>query len=121
MKNPVIITAEVTKEQFTRHYLVLWNGMLHLTEKELDLLEALVNKYIELNVIKDRKYRYDLLFSSQILKEIRNKIGMKEQAFNNYKCALRNKGIIITDGDGNPSLDPRVIPIEEVTFKFKII
>jgi hypothetical protein len=122
MKKPVVINAEVSKDQFIRHYLILWNGMLHLTEKELDILEATIEKYLELViVIRDRKYLYDFLFSASVQKEIREKIGMKEQTFHNYKASLRNKGIISLDKDGNPSLDARVIPVEEITFKFKVV
>ncbi len=120
MKNPVI-TAVVKKEDFTRHYLMLWNGMLQLTEKELSLVEALVNKYLELqNVIKEERYLYEFLFSPAIQKEIRTKAEMKEQTFFNYKSKLREKGVIVLDKDGNPSLNEKVIPMREVTFKFKV-
>ena len=115
------ITATVKREDFTRYYLVLWNGMLKMTEKELDLVEALVNKYLELsNVITDRKYLYEFLFNNQTQKDIRLKIGMKEQTFHNYKTSLRNKGVILMDKDGNQSLNEKVIPVQEITFKFKV-
>jgi hypothetical protein len=121
MKKPVTISVQVSRDDFIRHYLVLWNGMLNLTEKELDLLEALIEKYLELvEVIKDRKYLYDFLFSPSVQKEIRDRAKMKEQTFHNYKASLKAKGIIVIDNDGNLSLDPKVIPMEEITFKFKI-
>jgi hypothetical protein len=114
------ITASIPKAQLVNVYLSLWNGILKLTDKELLIVEALVSKYLELQlVIKDTKYLYEVLFSTQSLKDIRIKLGLKEQTLNNYKGSLKGKGILLIDNDGNYSLDERVIPVTQITFKFE--
>ena len=116
-----IIKATLPEASFVRAYITLWNGMLGMTEKEIDAAEEFVNRYIGYSkAIKDTRLVYELLFSTQTMKEIRNKIGMTEQQFNNYKVALRKKKVIHMDEDGNYRLDERVIPVSEITFKFEI-
>jgi hypothetical protein len=120
--NKKTITSQVSRSDFIKAYLVLWNGIIGLTDKELDLTVGLVEKYIELKeVIKDERYLYEFLFSTQVQKDIRNKIGMKEQTFHNYKVSLRSKGIIVMDREGYQTLKEEILPVEEITFKFKII
>jgi len=115
-----IITASIPKDQLVKAYLTLWNGILQLTDKELLIMESLVSKYLELQlVIKDSKYLYEVLFSTQSLKDIRIRLNLKEQTLNNYKVSLKSKGILIIDRDGNYSLDERVIPVNQITFKFE--
>lgn len=114
-----VINATIPKDQLVKVYIALWNGILRLTDKELLIVEALVSKYLELElVIKDPKYLYEVLFSTQSLKDIRIKLGLKEQTLNNYKGSLKIKGILHIDRDGNYSLDERVIPVNQITFKF---
>lgn len=117
-----VINASIPKDQLVNVYLALWNGILKLTDKELLIVEALVSKYLELQlVIKDPKYLYEVLFSTQSLKDIRIKLNLKEQTLNNYKGSLKIKGILHIDKDGNYSLDERVIPVNEITFKFNTL
>jgi hypothetical protein len=115
------IKATIPQASFARTYITLWNGMLGLTDKEMDLIEEFVNRYNNYCMsLKDTKLIYELLFSTQTMKEIRNKINMNEQQFNNYKSALKKKKVIHMDDDGNYRLDERVIPVSEITFKFEI-
>ena len=117
-----IITVNIPENQLVKVYLNLWNGILGLTEKEILITEALISKYLELKkVIADEKYLYEILFSTQSLKEIRTKVDIKEAMLNNYKSKLKDKRVLLMDDDGNYSLDERVIPVKEITFRFDTI
>ncbi len=115
------ITVHISKEQYIKTYLTLWNGMINLTGREMDIAVALVSKYLDLiKVVSDMDLVYDILFSTQTTRDIRTKLSMTDSTFNNYKASLKEKGVLHVDKDGNYTLDERVLPVEEITFKFII-
>lgn len=114
----MVISIPVSKAEFCKTYLSLWNGILKLTDKELEITAKLLEKQLEISTkVTDPKLVNKLLFDSSNLKEIRESLGMKENLFNNYKASLKAKNVI-RQKDNNYSLDPRLIPVESITFKF---
>lgn len=73
----------------TKQYLEIFNGMLKLTDKELDVLAAFLNKYQAL-----KEHKIDV-FSTEIRKQIANELGMEnEGTINIYVKNLKDKQAI---------------------------
>lgn len=112
------LTAKVNKKDFITYYINIWNGTLKLTDKEKDILYELLYRYI--NLMREglrEPYIGPLVFSKQSWSDIRKKVGVSPQGMNNYKNQLIAKRIIV-EGDETYYIEPRLIPQEEVTFKF---
>lgn len=114
------IKAVLSYEAWIKQYIFLWNGMLQLTTAEIDLLYTLIIKYFELKkVISSDNEVFELLFSTRKRKEIKTELNISEQVFNNRFVALKKKGIIKTVNNSY-KLDNKILPLQELTFKFEI-
>jgi len=112
------LSAKVNKRDFIIHYINIWNGTLKLTDKEKDILYELLYRYI--NLMQQglfEPYIGPLVFSKQSLSDIKKKLGISSQGMNNYKNQLIDKRIIKEEA-GTYYIEPRLIPQEEITFKF---
>ena len=117
---PVVVTATLTYKQWIKQYILLWNGMLQLTEAEVDLLNTFIVRYLDLKKrISTEEERYELLFSTRNRKEIKTELGISEQVFNNRFSSLKKKGIIKSTTNSY-KIDNKLIPLHNVTFKFNI-
>jgi hypothetical protein len=118
---PKVVKATLDFNSWIRYYIYLWNGSIKLTEAEIDLLEMFLSKYFELkqSISLDSEL-YELLFSTKKRKEIKEKLNISEQVFNNRFTALKKKSIIL-ENNGVYRLNPMIIPLKEVTFKFEVI
>jgi hypothetical protein len=114
----MVINFKIRQEGFIKAYLKLFNGILGMTSKEIDVVEAILLKYEELKDIPE-PHKSKLIFSAEGLKEIRETVGVTESGLNNYKAQLKKKGIIVGDGR-DMKIDPKLQPQEEITFKFKL-
>lgn len=112
---------QTTKDQFPRVYVEVLNGLFSLTEKEVGVIVAILQKRQELidNGLSG-KYLTKFLFNTETRKEIYTSLGLSYHGFNNYLNALIKKGIII-DNDGDYSLIKQIIPETKVEFEFKVI
>lgn len=118
---PKVIKATLDHNQWIRYYIYLWNGTIKLTEAEIDLLELFILKYFELKTtISSDTELFEVLFSTKKRREIKEKLNISEQVFNNRFNAIKKKHII-TEVDNEYQLDPMIIPLKEVTFKFEVI
>lgn len=126
MENNLIIKPKVVKAtldytSWIRYYIYLWNGSVKLTEAEIDLLALFLSKYFDLkNTITSDTELYEVLFSTKKRREIKEKLNISEQVFNNRFTALKKKNII-REVNQEYSLNPMIIPLKEVTFKFEVI
>ncbi len=119
---PTIIKASLSYNEWIKQYIMLWNGILQLTDSEVKLLQTFIIKYFELKkIISSDKEIYELLFSTKKRKEIKIELGISEQIFNNRFVSLKKKGIINIDDNDLYRLNNKIIPLTEVTFKFEII
>jgi len=120
-QKPKVVKATLDHSSWIRYYIYLWNGSVKLTEAEIDLLELFIYKYFELkSTISSDSELYELLFSTKKRREIKEKLNISEQVFNNRFTALKKKNII-KEVNQEYSLNPMIIPLKEVTFKFEVI
>lgn len=108
----MILTKEVNKENFYSTYYRALNGILNLTNKEIDVLSELSTRLNEDEVI----------LNSTRAKSIEN-LGITNHNFNNLFKKLKDKGFIIETNKGttiNPYLFKKIDNDAEVTFKFKL-
>src|SRR6185369_7709365 len=119
-QKPKVVKATLDHSSWIRYYIYLWNGSVKLTEAEIDLLELFIYKYFELkSTISSDSELYELLFSTKKRREIKEKLNISEQVFNNRFTALKKKNII-KEVNQEYSLNPMIIPLKEVTFKFEV-
>ncbi len=118
---PKVVKATLDFNSWIRYYIYLWNGSIKLTEAEIDLLELLLIKYFDLkSTISSESELYESLFSTKKRRDIKEKLNISEQVFNNRFTALKKKNIIL-ETKGEYRLNPMIIPLKEVTFKFEVI
>ena len=112
------LTARVDREKHIRLWLKAWNGGLQLTDKELELAGELLFRAMKMidDGIKE-PYLSELLFNTKTLTEIKVKLELSKQGYNNYKKSLIDKGVILVDGGYH--INPKLIPQETLTFEFK--
>jgi hypothetical protein len=108
------LIAKVDKALHIKLWLTTWNGGLKLTDKEIELTTAILNKFMNLEEggVKE-PYISELVLSSKSLIEIRNNLGLTKQGMNNYKKSLITKKII-----NGGKINPKLIPRSTLTFKF---
>lgn len=116
-----VFSKEVTQDEYVKLYIDLWVGAFLLTDKEKKVVIELVNIFLEL--AKDGlqpKYINKLLFSTESRKRVREAMNISEPGLNNYFTQLKEKNIILEE-DKDLYINPFLIPVPEITFKFKII
>lgn len=118
---PKIIKASLSYESWIKQYVLLWNGIVQLTDSEMELLVEFIHTFLELKkAISNDDELFNSLFSTRKRKDIKEKLNISEQVFNNRFNALRKKGVIL-ESNNTYILSNKIIPLEEVTFKFEII
>ncbi len=114
------ITINTSRDDYVKLYLRLWNGVLNLTQGELDTLEEIIKKYLTITSSGVKEpFSWELTFSTGSRKEYQSILNFTQQQFNNFFKQLRDKGIILSKDNGY-SIDPRVLPVDIITFQFKI-
>jgi hypothetical protein len=112
------ITLHIPKEELTRMYVQVWNGVLGLTDKELEVTVAIVTQYQHLlSEGAPKKHISGLLFSTPTRKLLQSQLSLSPQSLNNYLKFLLEKGVI-KERDGEYSLDERLIPENSLQFSF---
>ena len=111
------LVAKVNRESHILLWLKAWNGGLGLTEKELELAAELLLRLMKMtdDGIKD-PYLSELLFNTKSMGEVKAKLGLTKQGFNNYKKALKDKKVIL--GEKEYYINPKLIPEASLTFEF---
>lgn len=114
----MIRQCSVTEKDLPKTYLKLLNGVLGLTDSELELTAVIISKY--------RKYGMDglaepylskFVFSTEERKVICEDLEISNQSFGNKLKQLIDKGVLIQDGQGH-QLNSELLPVPEVTFRF---
>lgn len=106
----ISVPVKLSEDTYVRDYLTLLNGILKLTEVELDVLAAFVD------------YDPFVCASKAARKVVVEKLNMKNVAvLNNYVKALKDKGIIHKDRYNNYKYIDVVSPktkLEGIEFSF---
>jgi hypothetical protein len=113
---------KTSSEKLYGVYFRLINGMLKLTNKEIEVASELYhNKYEVDKAIADNKLANEFLFSVQKRKQMRDRLGMSSLLFNNYLQALKEKKII-TEVDGLKYLNKglEISPESDLSITFDV-
>ena len=85
-----------------KNYFTMINGLLNLTNKEIDIVSKLYYYDHEISSSVDNdKLRGVLLFSKQYKSKIIKELGIKPLLFNNYISSLKNKSVILVDKENS--------------------
>ena len=115
------LTIPVNREDFIKQYLLLWKGYLNLTQSEITVLDELISSFNSSFLISSNKdLSFIEVFSKENRKFISEKLKLTNFAFNNIFMRLKNRGIIVKTKYGY-EVSSRIMPVETVTFNFKII
>lgn len=101
-----------------RVYLSLWQTAANLSDREADVLAVVLAKRTQLiaDGLKE-PYLSEYLFNTRSRKEYCDELDISIANFQNILLSLKKKNII-TDGIDSIHIDPRLLPQEEITFKF---
>ena len=121
----MILTKEVEKKDFYREYYRAINGLLNLTNREIDVLSEF--SYIK-NSLPDsytESQKDEYLFSSTTRGIISEKLGISTFNLNNSIKSLRDKGVFIKSDKKTYTINKFLftrVNTEDVEFKllFKI-
>ena len=114
------LTAKVNRQSHIQYWVKLWNGGLGLTEKEQLFLGELLFRAMELTDKGiEEPYLGQLIFNTNTMNEVKEKLKLSKQGLNNYKMALAKKNIITKDDTGVYHIKKTLIPQKSITFKFE--
>lgn len=117
----MLIPIKTNQQDLFKHYLSILDPFLKLRDKEADVLCAFLKVHY---ANRHNPQVNELLFSTEVLKALRESINMSESSFNNHKHKLRVKGLLTKD-----SISPILTKIYdeikdnrlELTFRLDII
>lgn len=88
-------SKEVESGEFFKTYLTVINGILHLTEKEIEVLaEFMLLQSDDTTLVKS-----PLLFGAKNRAIVRKQLGMSQYNLNNYIKSLKDKRILLENED----------------------
>lgn len=119
-KNPKFINIAGTPEQVVSTFLRVFLANQRLTDKQIDVTTALIMRYSEyiLGGVAE-PYASTLLFSTDTRKEIVKGLNISPAHLNNTLKSLMDKTIIHKEGS-RYSMNPYLVPSQELTFRFNI-
>tara|TARA_R110000822_G_scaffold2004_7_gene9560 strand:- start:15128 stop:15487 length:360 start_codon:yes stop_codon:yes gene_type:complete len=99
-------------------YLRVWNGLIGLTKKEFAVAVSLLELHAKISEdgVKE-PYLSELLFSTSGLKKLKEDHSLNNSAWYMVKKALIKKSFL-SNSEESFSINPKMIPCEELTFKF---
>ena len=95
----MILERPTNAENFYKEYVTLINGILKLTDKEIDIVAELLRLY-------DTS---DNVFSTENRKKLSEILKITDLNLNNHFQNLKKKGVLVTT-DGELELNNRIIP-----------
>ena len=100
-----VLKVTINKDNFNYEYLQILNGIMNLTDSELEILSAIKDSYDE---IKD----WTIVSSSTNRKKIMERTKKSSASFNNILFSLRKKGCLKQYGNvfGLPPLLEMINP-----------
>lgn len=115
------LTTKTTSIEFPRKYLEVLNGTLSLTDKEIELTAAIIDKYIKYGSQGLREpFLSKFVFSTEERKSLCDSLdGLSSQNLGNKFKRLLEKKVLLNDEAGY-KLNPSLLPVQEIKFKFII-
>jgi hypothetical protein len=115
------LTVRLDPVTYNRYFISLFNFVLKLTDKEVELVVSIIQVYntlIEKNT--DEELIPLLLFSKENTEMYANRLGIGLDNLYAYKSSLKKKGALKSTKNG-PTLDPRLVPVKKMVFNFVIV
>lgn len=114
-----IVKVNTEELGLSKAYLTLFNGSLKLTDKELDLLSLLLDRYMEFREEGlQEPFLSKFVFSTETKREVQSTFGINSQYFQNIVSNLAKKGVLVPQGSGQYTFIPSIIPRKEIGFIF---
>ena len=114
------IVIPIKEDRFVEAYLKLWAGNIGLTDMELKVMIRIIEDYRRISIDGvPEPYRSQSLFDPVNMQELAKSIELSQSSWNNYRAQLRDKGLIFGSGK-DTTIDPKLIPQENITFNFQI-
>jgi hypothetical protein len=114
----------VNLKRAIQYYLMLTKPMHKLTNKKIILLTEILYLYaVERKNFKREKDTWRTVFDAENRHNIRTKLDMGKQVFENYLTEFRKEGIIVNNTVA-PAYNPAIAPDcreYELVFKFNIV
>lgn len=111
----MILTKKVNKENFYITYYKALNGILNLTNKEIEVLS-------KLSLILNQKQ--EMYITNEVRSEASDRLGISKHNFNNLFKKIKDRGFIVEDKDKgnriNPFLYKSMEDVSEITFRFEL-
>lgn len=116
------LVTKTTRADFPSRFLKTLNGNIKLTEKEIELTAAIVEKYLYYGAEGLREpFLSKFVFSTEERKKLCDNLdGLSSQNLGNKLKQLLGKRVLKMV-DGGYALDAKLLPVDEITFKFIII
>ena len=105
VSNDKVFSYKTKREGFYRRFFKSINGILSLTDREMDVLAKLYEHFDNIKSgVSDDKMANELLFSTGYRKKIREELQVSSLLLNNYIKSLKDKNIVI-EKDGVKSIN----------------
>jgi hypothetical protein len=114
-----ILTLRISQEDYIEKYLLLWKGYLNLTNSDISVLKEFIIIFRSINNTNE-DLAFIEVFNKENRKVVADRLGISEYSFNNIFMRLKNEKGIIQKTRYGYRLNPKVLPVDEITFKFKI-
>lgn len=117
-----VLQTNTTIEELPLKYLRVLNGSLRLTDKELELMAAILGRYLKyIQQGLKEPFLSKFVFSSEERKSLSDELGgISSQNLGNKLKQLSNKNLL-TQTEYGYQLDHSLLPVPEVVFKFNIV
>ena len=114
-----IVKVNTATLGFSKAWLTLFNGSLKLTDRELDLLSVLLDKYMEFrDEGLNEPFLSKFVFSTETKREVQATLDINSAYFQNIVSNLAKKGVLEKRGAGLYGFLPQIIPQREIGFSF---
>ncbi len=114
-----IVKVNTAELGLSRAYLTLFNGSLKLTERELDLLSLLLDKYLDFKeegLIEPFLSKF--VFATETKRDVQKSMNINAQYFQNIISGLVKKGCLKPLGKGLYAINKSMIPRKQIGFSF---
>lgn len=106
---------------WVRAYLTIWQGILSLTDRELDLLCLIGERQVLLmQKVLDPDLLGEMLLSTSSRTLMKQTLGMNSNHFQNTLTSLLGKGALLRTEEGHYRLSKKLIPQPTITFNFTV-
>lgn len=112
------LTPKDTRDRCQK-WLLLWQGMLGVSEREKDVLVELLVQYEEYkSKVLDERLLWEQVLGTTSRKQMQEALGITRFALGNYLTAFRQAGLLISS-KGYEQLLPTLLPQPEFIVYFK--